>query len=217
VLEENFIHRPNHLRLRSKPVLWFFITEAFIGHFFHRFSRIMESTRSYHCVAASGFCFSKYLPRHFSEFFDGWSLYSPLQICEPEKWEDLWSSSYRDFIEVKSDEALNVFSISPGFDDTGLKHSLRINSKHRDIPRDGVATYTRMQAACLAQLDRADLVVVTSFNEFHENTHIEPSEKTGHRYIEATRSFSEELKAAGGRDPREAGALPDVPTAVAAG
>jgi hypothetical protein len=203
-LEESFLHHPNYLRLRSKPVLWFFITETFIGHFFYRYSRLTESTRDYHCIAASGFCFSKYLPRHFGEFFDGWSLYSPLQVSEPERWEHSWDSSYRDFVEVKPDDALKVFAICPGFDDTGLKLPVRLNSEFRSIPREDTKTYARMQDACMRQHDRPDLVVVTSFNEFHENTQIEPSEKTGHHYIESTRRFSEKLKSVGTRDPRSA-------------
>ena len=208
-LKASFFHRPNHLSLRSKPVLWFFVTEAFIGHFFYRFSELFESTRSVHCIASSGFCFSKNLPAHFSEFFDGWSLYSPLQISESKKWEAVWNSSYRDFVETKGSNASKVFTICPGFDDTGLDHSQRLNSEFRTIPRDETGTYDRMQKACLDLRDPADLVVVTSFNEFHENTHIEPSEKTGRRFIEATRIFSDKLKSGGGRDPREAGASPD--------
>ena len=61
-----------------------------------------------------------------------------------------------------------------------------------------------MQEARIGLRERSDLVVVTSFNEFHENTHIEPSKAFGHQYIVATWRFSEKLKAAGGWDPREA-------------
>ena len=68
-----------------------------------------------------------------------------------------------------------------------------------------------MQEACIGLHEQADLVIVTSFNEFHENTHIEPSEAFGYQYIEATRSFSEKLKAAGGWDPREASVVPSEP------
>ena len=59
-----------------------------------------------------------------------------------------------------------------------------------------------MQKACLDLREPPDLVVITSFNEFHENTHIEPTEKIGHQYIEATRLFSDKLKSVGSRDPR---------------
>jgi len=202
-LEARYFHHPSYMRLRSKPVVWFFISESFIGHFFYRFSNLLESTRDYHCIAASGFCFSKYLPAHYGKFFDGWSLYSPLQISEPEEWEDRWGTSYREFAEATSSDASRVFTVCPGFDDTGLTQQARVHSVFRDIPRRGNAIYERMQAACLALKDPPDLVVVTSFNEFHENTHIEPSAQMGRAAIEATRSFSDSLRARSGRAPHE--------------
>ena len=206
-LEENYLHHPNYLHLELRPVLWFFITESFIGHFFYNFNSFSESTRNYQCIAASGFCFSKCLPNHYSEFFDGWSLYSPLQIADPEECESLWDSSYHEFSEIKAGEGLGVFTVCPGFDDSGLTQPQRLNTEHRHIARDETNTYARMQKACMNLRDQADMVVVTSFNEFHENTHIEPSEKFGHQYIEATRSFSDKLKSVGGWDPREASIL----------
>ena len=77
-VEDTYVRRGNYLKIQSKPVLWFFISESFIGHFFHRFSTLREATRNYHRIAASGFCYSKDLPLHYSEYFDGWTLYSPL-------------------------------------------------------------------------------------------------------------------------------------------
>ena len=208
LVEERYISRSNYLLLDAKPVLWYFISESFIGHFYHRFSALIASTRKYHCVAASGFAYTKNLPRHYGEFFAGWTLYSPLQISASKKWEDLWKSSYRDFIEDASGKALRVFTICPGFDDTGLTHLHRSNADFRKIRRAQTKTFTRMQQACVDLKDLPDLVVITSFNEFHENTHIEPSEKFGHQYIEMTHRFSEQLKSGGGRDPRQRSTSP---------
>ena len=187
--------------------MWFFTTETFIGHFFYHFSSLIESTRDYHCVAASGFCYSKYLPHHYGEFFDGWSLYSPLQEAPAKKWESYWKTSYQDFLEDKAGGGLQVFTICPGFDDTGLTQSQRSRSKIRKIARSGTETYVRMQNACLDLRVQPDLVVITSFNEFHENTHIEPTKKYGDTYIETTRRFSEVLRSGEGRDPRETDSL----------
>ena len=108
-LDKNYFSRSNYLRLQSKPVLWFFITESFIGHFFHYFSKLFDSARNYQCIAASGFCYTKYLPGHYGEFFDGWSLYSPLQISSEEKWEHIWKSSSQDFIEDTPGKGLSVW------------------------------------------------------------------------------------------------------------
>jgi glycosyltransferase involved in cell wall biosynthesis len=208
-LEENYFEHPSYLRFDNRPVLWFFITESFIGHFFYNYVRFDKATSNYHRIAASGFCFSKCLPKQYSEFFDGWSLYSPLQIADPAECERLWQSSYQEFKEIKTRDTLGVFTICPGFDDTGLTQALRKNTTYRKIERDETATYTKMQSACLALRNRPDLVIINSFNEFHENTHIEPSEEFGDTYIEATRKFSQQLRKAGGWDPRETNELSD--------
>ena len=176
-IEEKYFQHPSYLRLDARPVLWFFITESFIGHFFYNYARFNEMTRNCYRIAASGFCFSKYLPSQYGEFFDGWSLYSPLQIAAPEECERLWESSYQEFKEVPSNAGLGVFTVCPGFDDTGLTHPLRKNTTYRQIAREATDTYDKMQRACLGLRDRPDLVIVSSFNEFHENTHIEPSEE----------------------------------------
>lgn len=59
----------------------------------------------------------------------------------------------------------------------------------------GLKTYERMQNSALGLNPAPHYVVVTSFNEFHENTHIEPSEKYGDLYLKSTKAFKEKLGA----------------------
>ena len=194
LIENTYAHRPCYLRLNSKPILWFFVTESFIGHFFYNFAKLSESTQCFHRIAAAGFCFSKCLPTHYGQFFDGWSLYSPLQIADQSECEALWESSYEEFSDLKSGKGLNSFGLCPGFDDRGLTQAYRRNSDCREVARDNTDTYSRMQEFCLELQEKPDLVVITSFNEFHENTHIEPSQAFGFDYINSTRQFSEKLR-----------------------
>jgi hypothetical protein len=51
-----------------------------------------------------------------------------------------------------------------------------------------------MQQVALNLEPSPDLVVITSFNEFHENTHIEPSVEFGDTFLRSTRSFKEALR-----------------------
>jgi hypothetical protein len=53
-----------------------------------------------------------------------------------------------------------------------------------------------MQRIALELAPPPDLVVVTSFNEFHENTHIEPSAAFGDTYLRETRAFKKAMAAA---------------------
>ena len=86
----------------------------------------------------------------------------------------------------------------PRYDDAGLTNLARESTDYREIPRENLFTYKRMQAACLGQAVPPEIVVITSFNEFHENTHIEPSQEFGSAYLELTRKFSDELHRWGG-------------------
>ncbi len=105
----------------------------------------------------------------------------------------IWRESYRDFIEDGG--KVRAFTICPGYDDSHLTSEERKRKKCRRIPRSGLKTYERMQDAALNLTPPPDYVVVTSFNEFHENTHIEPSDKFGHLYLESTKAFKEKLGA----------------------
>jgi hypothetical protein len=97
--------------------------------------------------------------------------------------------------------------------DSALSLLQRSHAQDRRIPSDGIRTYKRLQDACMDRKDVPDLIAITSFNEFHENTHIEPSDSHGKQYIEATRLFSERIKFAGGKDPRRRGFTVEVKSA----
>jgi hypothetical protein len=65
-------------------------------------------------------------------------------------------------------------SVGPGFD------ARRATGDPRVRPRRGGATYDRMWQAAIAAA--ADLVTVTSYNEWHEGTQIEPARAMGRPY-----------------------------------
>ncbi|MEM7565163.1 MAG: glycosyltransferase, partial [Pseudomonadota bacterium] len=193
-LESRFTTKSNYLIVRDKPVIWYFLTESFIGHFYHHFEQFKTASSAYIRIAAANFCYSKYLSVHYSDFFHGWSIYSPLQISNKKRWEALWSTSHIDFAENCKSDLVGAFTICPGYNDTALTLTERGNSKFRKISRKNTLTYERMQNACMKLDPLPELIVVTSFNEFHERTHIEPTERTGELYVNATRKFSETLK-----------------------
>jgi len=190
---DQFTSRAAYLRDPSgTPLLWFFVNDPFLGFLFHHYADLTRLARGTHAVATGGLAYNKFLPRHFREFFSGWCLYSPLEVGSPARWERIWRESYHDFSEDRGD--VRVFTICPGYDDSGLESIDRERNRHRVVPRRGLRTYERMQAAALALDPAPDYLVITSFNEFHENTHIEPSRANGDRYLLATRAFRERLE-----------------------
>jgi hypothetical protein len=81
----------------------------------------------------------------------------------------------------------------PAFDDRRLRGQLGF----RIAPRlDGVATYDRTWQVALD--NRADYVLVTSWNEFFEGTAIEPTVEDGHTYLDATRRWARIMRSAKG-------------------
>ncbi|HVC21673.1 MAG TPA: hypothetical protein VNE16_16495 [Vicinamibacterales bacterium] len=75
-------------------------------------------------------------------------------------------------------------TVSPGYNDTLLTD----RTTHQVIPRAGGALYNaQWQGAILAN---ADWVVVTSWNEWYENTEIEPGRLFGSQYLDLTRTWA---------------------------
>jgi putative SOS response-associated peptidase YedK len=119
----------------------------------------------------------------WAPFMDGIHVYvlapyikgmTPAQMTE---WADRTYPTWRRMIGGK----LFCATVIPGFDDT--------RGPGRTAPRPTVArfdgaTYTTLWDAAIRH--DADWVVVTSFNEWHEGSEIEPSREHGDRYLTLT-------------------------------
>jgi Glycosyl hydrolase family 99 len=82
-----------------------------------------------------------------------------------------------------------VASVTPGFDDSHLLD----RKAPRIVERRNAAVYDEQWSNAIET--GADWVVVTSWNEWWENTEIEPGERYGRLYLDRTRHWSEVFKA----------------------
>jgi hypothetical protein len=80
-------------------------------------------------------------------------------------------------------------AVGPGFDDRVIRRPGTV------VPRGGGATYEATWQAALAA--RPAWVLVSSWNEWHEGSEIEPSVEHGTAYLEATRRWAAHFRAAG--------------------
>jgi len=183
---------PVYQHLRGRPLLWYYLSGPFLGFLFYHRDLLAELTRDFHAIATGQIIFNQFVPRPLRQFFGGWCVYSPLQVGRRTVREAIWTSSYRAFAEDGG--PVRVFTICPGYDDKRLASPQRSQSRYRLISRRGTGTYKHMQQVALGLEPSPDLIVVTSFNEFHENTHIEPSQAFGDTFIRSTRSFKEALR-----------------------
>lgn len=114
------------------------------------------------------------------ERFDGYHSYNPV-----------FASNFLNLFRSASMTAhvkgkLFAATVVPGFDQTVSKEDGRFVSRV-----DG-RLYERMWEAAIEA--ESDWIVVTSFNEWHEGTEIEPSEEFGTQYLGITREYSERFK-----------------------
>jgi hypothetical protein len=99
----------------------------------------------------------------------------------------LWRKAY-DAADAGS-SGLRMFTVSPGYDDRHLLSPEREGNPLRHVERQNGETYQLMQR-CLFDLEqRPDIVMVSTFNEYHENSHIEASLDNGKRYLDMTRAM----------------------------
>jgi len=78
-------------------------------------------------------------------------------------------------------------TVTPGFDDALLQRTT-----NHYLPRDDGNTYRKTFDAALAS--NPDWILITSFNEYYENSYIEPSTSYGWKYIDLTTQFSSKFK-----------------------
>ncbi|MEI7633536.1 MAG: glycoside hydrolase family 99-like domain-containing protein, partial [bacterium] len=96
------------------------------------------------------------------------------------------SSCHDSRIEV-SFPRLYAATIRPGFDDTGMRYYCSVAQPYF-MPRKGGATYREEWERALTS--NADMIIITSWNEFAEGTNIEPDIEHGFQYGHLTLTYS---------------------------
>ncbi|QMV12967.1 glycosyltransferase [Vibrio spartinae] len=192
MISKLYSEHPNYLKINDKPILFWFWTSAYDGdkNFIgdikieaEKFSNIAVSLR---------------LPDGDKErnstfgLFDGFTPFSPLELCGEAKWNEVWTEAYNG--SKKSKMKYKITTVSPGYDDSGMDDDIRNNNPYRVIDRKNGGTYQKGFDFILGLEDKPDMIMISTFNEFHENSHIEPSLENGNLYIDMTKDFVSELK-----------------------
>ena len=169
---------PAWLRVRARPVLFLYLQAL----------RDLPA-RDWRAAAGRAFLIGDVSPRETSDFaawapfMDGLHVYvlAPyLKGMTPPQMAAWADRTYPTWRRMAGDK-LFCATVIPGFDDTRVPG--------RPTPRPTVgrfdgATYTTLWDSAIRH--DADWVLVTSFNEWHEGSEIEPSREYGDRYLTLT-------------------------------
>lgn len=127
-------------------------------------------------------------------YFDG--EYQYINVAWPEPYHDLYDAQglrTRTFHllrpEWQPQRRFWVASVTPGYDDQRLPD----RSTPLTVDRQGGRVYDDMWSAAIDT--EADWIIITSWNEWWENTEIEPSERYGTLYLDRTRFWASQFKA----------------------
>ena len=189
--------RESYLRIAETPVLFLFWTGVFdrdeptinlIREHTDGFVRIASSLRLYDAHGEANRTFG---------LFDGWSLFSPLELAGEDAWESIWEQAYDN--AGAGTRALRLATVSPGYDDSHLLDPARAGNRYRTVERRAGETYRKMMKFVLSRATPPDMVLVSTFNEYHENTHIEASRNHDTLYMHMTREFIRQAKQARNR------------------
>jgi hypothetical protein len=184
---DSYSDHPNFLRYRGKPVIFLYATEYVArdpGQTpFQAWQDILDQIRAdgYDAVWIGQTFDPSYL-----EVFDGLHGYG---FYDPDM-SEIYSSvsgqvrTYQFLQDPNAERKVWAPVVMPGYDDDLLG---RPGSWYLGRADGDTYSFT-FQAAIQSQ---ADWIVITSFNEWWEHTHIEPSDNHGFTYLELTKEWSD--------------------------
>lgn len=120
-------------------------------------------------------------------FFYASNLFAAGDILAFDRAQSLSARTYH-LLPDQGSRRLWVATVSPGYDDTRVADG-RVT---RVTARDGGGYFDAQWRSALDM--RADWVVVTSWNEWWENTEIEPSQRYGDLYLKSTQSWASRFR-----------------------
>ncbi len=184
---DSYSDHPNFLRYRGRPVVFLYAVEHVARNPgqtpLQTWQAILDQIRAdgYDAVWLGQTFDPSYL-----EVFDGlhaYGFYAP-DMAEVYSSVSGQVRTYQFLQDPNAERKIWAPAVMPGYDDDLLG---RPGSWYLDRAGGDAYGFT-FQAAIQSQ---ADWIVITSFNEWWEHTHIEPSEQHGFTYLELTQEWSD--------------------------
>lgn len=174
-LLDTHAQHPAYFKFNNKPVIFFWQQDRFSVEEWHSIRQEVDPHHTSLWIAEG-------TNLSYQFHFDGHHLYNIAWAndvaAELSRWENLvrWFGWFYDL------ERYWVATTMPGFDE---RHLDRPDNNYR--PRGTGEFYKESWAAAMAT--EPDMLIITSFNEWIENSQIEPSVTYGNYYLELTRAL----------------------------
>ncbi|WP_267647982.1 glycoside hydrolase family 99-like domain-containing protein [Halolamina litorea] len=182
-LGEHYFDRDSYKRIDGRPVLYIWVARLFHGDVAAAYEAAVEAAGVRPYLIASVPAASGLGTHPILEVADAVTTYNPYTVSgrTADEFIDDLQSGYEKWYRSSEYVGVDVIPTAmPGFDDTELTHDQRDN-----VPLEPSAErYER--SADVARHYADGPVLVTSFNEWYEDTAIEPSEDHGEAYLDVT-------------------------------
>src|SRR5262245_7846859 len=173
---------PAYLRYEGKPVIFFWRQGRFSVEEWQAIRDQVDPGRNSFWIAEG-------TDLSYQAVFDGSPLYSIAWAASPAAEQAKWRERVRAYEAKNASDRLWVATVMPGYDDTRLPRS----NSFAVSRREGNYYRETWQGAIAS---RPDMIIITSFNEWPEGTHLEPSASYGNFYLELTRDLVTQLRGA---------------------
>ena len=134
------------------------------------------------------------MSREVARLFDGIHTYITAEYLKGrylQEVRDWCEKAFPGWVALaRKENKIATLTVIPGYDDTNNTRKVGFQ-----VPRYEGHSYALQWEAAIAA--RPDWILITSFNEWHEGSEIEPSEEWGDRFIEITRIWSDRFTQAG--------------------
>lgn len=185
------------LRIHGKPVMMIYVTRAYRGNLYDIFRNIRSAFGRQVYLVGDHLFWKSMKHEGAVANFDAVTYYNMYQkgrfqgASEQEICENYLSTARDQLLVHKSVcERFNVplwGTAMPGYDDTGV----RPDCEHLPVPRMDGEFFRRSLADAKEMCIGKQAMMITSFNEWYEDTQIEPCSEYGTKYLEIVKSFSQ--------------------------
>ncbi len=181
-MRDEHVSHPAYFRVGGRPVLFFWRQESYSLEAWALLREQVDPNHSMIWIAEGA-------RTDYLEVFDGLYLYSVAWSNDPAAVLNRWGGEVRQWSQAHNTFRYWIATVMPGYDD-------RVTGRADAFvqPREGGAFYRATWRGAMES--NADWVAITSFNEWLEGTHIEPSEAYGNTYLDLTSALAADYREA---------------------